>query len=182
MPSGVIDRLEECWAPLIAIADAAGGEWPERAAKACTSLANVDQEQSIGVGLLADIRTAFGDNELMRSVDLVDKLIADDEAPWGDWNGKPIDARWLARRLKRYGIKPGSHKFPGDVTLRGYLRSAFEDAWSRYLPPDCNECNECNAPARDVADVADVADRGGEQKQADDAPWSDHSYDGGHDW
>ena len=31
LPEGVTDRRAEAWEPLIAIADAAGGTWPERA-------------------------------------------------------------------------------------------------------------------------------------------------------
>lgn len=38
-PEGIDGRAEQIWAPLLAVADAAGGEWPERARAACTELA-----------------------------------------------------------------------------------------------------------------------------------------------
>jgi hypothetical protein len=58
MPLGVEDRNEEVWSPLVAIADEAGGAWPERARKACTELirAAVDNTVSLGIRLLADIK------------------------------------------------------------------------------------------------------------------------------
>ena len=39
----------------------------------------------------------------------------------------------LARKLKRYKIKPGKIRF-GDDTAQGYYRSQFDKAWERYLP------------------------------------------------
>ena len=36
---GISGRAEQIWEPLLAIADAAGGEWPERARAACAELA-----------------------------------------------------------------------------------------------------------------------------------------------
>jgi Protein of unknown function (DUF3631) len=39
MPEGVEGRAEQIWTALIAVADAAGGSWPERARAACTELA-----------------------------------------------------------------------------------------------------------------------------------------------
>jgi hypothetical protein len=39
MPEGIAGRAEQIWEPLIAVADAAGGQWPERARAACSELA-----------------------------------------------------------------------------------------------------------------------------------------------
>lgn len=38
MPEGVTDRPADVWEPLLAVADAAGGEWPDRAREACVVL------------------------------------------------------------------------------------------------------------------------------------------------
>ena len=38
MPEGIEGRPEQIWEALVAVADAAGGEWPERARAACTEL------------------------------------------------------------------------------------------------------------------------------------------------
>ena len=39
IPEGVEGRAEDIWTPLLAVADAAGGEWPDRARAACRELA-----------------------------------------------------------------------------------------------------------------------------------------------
>ena len=39
VPEGVEGRAEDIWLPLLAVADAAGGSWPERARAACLELA-----------------------------------------------------------------------------------------------------------------------------------------------
>lgn len=39
VPEGIANRSEEIWTPLLAIAEAAGGDWPERARRACEELA-----------------------------------------------------------------------------------------------------------------------------------------------
>ena len=61
LPDVLTDRQQDNWAPLVAIADEAGGAWPEAARKACLILsgAQPDQDDQIGVELLADIRTVF---------------------------------------------------------------------------------------------------------------------------
>ena len=56
---------------MLAVADAAGGDWPERARAACVTLNKVraDSDDSIGVKLLADIRTVFGEADRMSSAE-----------------------------------------------------------------------------------------------------------------
>jgi hypothetical protein len=134
MPLGITDRPADTWEPLLAMADAAGGDWPDRARAACVALnkVRVDSDDSIGVKLLADIRTVLADR--MSSADLAEKLAAIEESPWGDWYGKAIDARWLARKLKPFGIGPKVVRI-GETTPRGYDVEDFHDAWARYLPP-----------------------------------------------
>jgi hypothetical protein len=61
MPDGVTDRPADVWEPLLAIADAAGGDWPTRARTACAEMVKVaaSREASLGVRLLRDIRTVL---------------------------------------------------------------------------------------------------------------------------
>ena len=58
MPDGVTDRPAEIWEPLLAIADTAGGHWPDTARNACRHfvLDTGPQITSLGVRLLADLR------------------------------------------------------------------------------------------------------------------------------
>jgi Protein of unknown function (DUF3631) len=137
MPAGIVDRAADVWEPLIAIADLAGGDWPARARDAAVTLnrARVERDSSLGVQLLRDCRIIFTARNVDRltTETLLEHLKNLDESPWGDLRGKPLDARGLARRLKKYGVHPGKHRF-GEVTARGYLAEEFHDAWARYLP------------------------------------------------
>ena len=108
MPESVADRGADVWEPLIAIADVAGEEWPARARAAAIAFMNAgnDQEPSLGVLLLQDCKTAFGDSDEMPSALLLGALTSMPEAPWADLKGKPLDPRGLATRLRQYGIAP----------------------------------------------------------------------------
>jgi putative DNA primase/helicase len=138
MPAGVFNRAADNWRALLAIADAAGGEWPARARRAVQSAgtATGDHEQSARATLLADIRTIFADRGLDRlaSADLVEGLVAIEGRPWAEWKaGQPITPSGLARQLVRFEIKPETIR-TGDRTPKGYRLTQFEDAFARYLP------------------------------------------------
>jgi hypothetical protein len=136
MPQGITDRNADVWEALLAVADAAGGGWPERARVAAVALVadSKGSTPSLGVRLLADLRDVFGAAEAMPTAEILSGLTALDEAPWGDLRGKPLDARGLASRLRQYGIASTTVRI-GDKTPKGYTREAMWDAWSRYLPP-----------------------------------------------
>ena len=60
LPAGFFNRAADNWRPLFAIAEAAGGGWPERLEKAAGTLAPDDTDaEGRSVRLLADIRTIF---------------------------------------------------------------------------------------------------------------------------
>ena len=76
----------------------------------------------------------------MTTEDILKALHNLEEAPWGGINGKPLDDRGLAKRLREYGVKPKPINF-GVGVLRGYMArgsepgdNALSDAWERYLP------------------------------------------------
>ena len=139
LPEELDDRAQDIIEPLLAIADEAGGEWPERAREAAVALLTGEHREdaeSLGVRLLRDCRTAFdkrGEDRLATGK-LLDRLRAPDDALWRSLRGEPLDANRLARMLKLYGIRPKKIR-EGEDTFRGYLRASFEDAWARYLPP-----------------------------------------------
>jgi Protein of unknown function (DUF3631) len=96
IPPALNDRAADNWRPLLAIADLAGGEWPQLARQAALTLSGEAQESASGVELLKDIRRAFGEDEAIRSADLVAKLTADPERPWAEWKrGKPLSQKQL---------------------------------------------------------------------------------------
>lgn len=148
MPPGVEDRPADVWEPLLAVADAAGGEWPTRARAACLELVKVaaSRDASLGVRLLGDLRTIWGDGEALPTETILTRLCQLDEAPWGDLRGKPLDPRGLARRLKAYDVASVKVKVDGK-SLQGYRREHLWDAWTRYLPTPAASTPESAEPA-----------------------------------
>jgi hypothetical protein len=136
MPDGVSDRPADVWEPLLAVADAAGGHWPESARAACIELVKVreSREASLGVKLLGDLRTVFGDSDVLSTETILAGLCELEESPWASLRGKPLDARGLAYRLRQYGIASMDVKVDRK-TLKGYRREHLWDSFARYLPP-----------------------------------------------
>lgn len=183
MPPGVVDRPADVWEPLVAIGDAAGGPWSERArAAALAVIANgAEDGESLGVRLLRDLRNVFAGRAAMHTTDILTSLTGIEDAPWGDLRGKPLDARGLARRLRPYEVKPRDVKLDG-ANLKGYSVNDLADAWERYLPiSDTQKCatsatsdirypnaTEKECPTSPVASVAQVAHIPGAERQAAD--------------
>ncbi len=153
VPADLNDRAADNWRPLLAIADLAGGEWPERARHAALLLSGRGEEdETIRVQLLADIRGVFEDKgaDKLSSKDLVWGLIALEGRPWGEWRGaKAMSPNQLARMLKPFDIRPYTLRI-GDETPRGYRLEDFQDTFLRYLPPDPQQTQQCEegAPER----------------------------------
>lgn len=161
MPEGISDRPADVWEPLLAVAEAAGGPWPERACVTAVTLVTHAQgdQGSLRVRLLGDIRTVLGHRSAIASVDLIESLLDLDESPWVDLKGKPLDGRKLAAYLKPYEITPKLVR-DGGSTYRGYERSDFLDAWSRYLPAE-EQSSTSPTPVESVTSVTCVTTRSG---------------------
>ncbi|MFI6893969.1 DUF3631 domain-containing protein [Streptomyces sp. NPDC050256] len=144
MPEGVTDRPADVWEPLLSVADAAGGTWPDRARTACMELVNAaraDDKGSVGIRLLTDLRDhVMAGIDRMPTVAILDRLCALDEAPWADMGGRPLDSRALSKMLGEYmtldntPVKARNIKTAGSV-LKGYYALDLHDAWERYCPP-----------------------------------------------
>ena len=131
--------------PLLAGADMAGGEWPEKVRKALVSVfgkrAKTD-EQEYPLLLLADIRDIFDDNpqaEALTTKRIIDELKGITGHPWAEY-GKGRDGitpRALATLLHRFGIQSQQFRVDNDrgekKTLMCYLRVAFGPTWDAYL-------------------------------------------------
>jgi hypothetical protein len=144
-PAGLNDRAADAWEPLLAIADAAGGEWPQRARRAALALSGEQaiEDDNIGTQLLSDIRAVFTEDR-MKSETLVGLLNGLEDRPWAEFGrtGKGLTQNMLARLLKQYKIRPAgtirtdSGKKP---TAKGYKLSEFIDVFERYLSDLPNE-------------------------------------------
>jgi putative DNA primase/helicase len=144
MPETLHDRAADNWRPLLAIADRAGGRWPELARKAACDLTGVEDDGALNVTLLTDVRTAFGPAAVMRSADLAAALAADPEAPWATFNrGNPISQRQIARMLGQFGIISDTVHPPGLSQGKGYKRADLEPQWESYCPPDPGQDAPC---------------------------------------
>jgi hypothetical protein len=132
------DRAVDLWEPLLAIAERAAGEWPERARKAALGLSGEGAagEDSQGVELLGDAKKVFDASkpaEIPTKV-FIAALCVDEERPWGTYRkGEPITDRQLAKLLKPFGIVSTTVHPLGAPHAKGYRRADFEDAWARYL-------------------------------------------------
>lgn len=144
MPEGITDRPADVWEPLLAIADAVGGQWPQRAREACVTLVTAAQstdKHSIGIRLLTDLRdhVLIGVDKLP-TIAILDRLNALEDAPWADLDGKPLDNRRLARMLAEYmtadntPVKSRNIRTAGGV-FKGFHAEDLADAWARYCPP-----------------------------------------------
>jgi hypothetical protein len=145
VPDELSDRQADISEPLLAIADFAGGEWPERARRALIKLCcQSDEDESIGIKLLSAIRSVFNGCEAdkLSTQQLLEQLVdKETDAPWAAWweqdlkNGNTRGpAQKLARLLKPYRIQARGIRLPDGTTPRGYCSEDFKEAWKRYCP------------------------------------------------
>ena len=133
----VEDRIADTWEPLIAVADAAGGHWPDTARTAVlamTGAAESPAHVSLKVRLLMDCRTAFGAAAGLPTATLLERLRVDDEAPWIGLGKVGLTAAGLARMLGEFGITSANRRWPDSSQSKGYLAEEFTDSWARYCP------------------------------------------------
>jgi hypothetical protein len=149
LPAGLRDRHAEAWWLPFNIADAAHGGWPQRARDAALILhseRDANATSGLGVLLLRHVHQAFAEAGVDRfaTADLLHRLVANEEGPWGRWWGSELKkdgapsaaAADLAAKLRPFGPRPHVIRV-GDSTPRGYERDDFAKPWAQYLsiPP-----------------------------------------------
>ena len=152
IPESLGDRQADIGEPLLAIADLAGGEWPQQARKALIKLGGTagTTDDNISQKLLADVRDAFLSERADRlpTRDLLQLLVEREDAPWAQWWEADVSrgnvkgpASRLARLLRPFGVYSKKLREEGGKPVMGYLQGLFEDAFSSYLPniPPQNE-------------------------------------------
>ena len=148
VPAELHDRAADNWRPLLAIADAAGGLWPERAREAAQVLSGRDEaDDAPAIQLLGDLFALFEERgDRLFTVDILAEVIKREDRPWSEWRqGKPLTARQLARLVGRFGVPTNQTIRIGERHGKGYKREDFIDAFARYLPPPIGDIGDIPA-------------------------------------
>jgi len=153
LPRELGDRAADGAEPLLALADLAGGSWPERARRSVVALAGekADEDESDGVQLLGDIRRVIAllvrTDGTIRTEKLLDELRSLPESRWKRFGPRreELEAVDLARLVRPYGIRPKQIR-DGASVVRGYDVTTFTDAFERYLS-DAPQSEEAATPA-----------------------------------
>jgi hypothetical protein len=157
-PPGVEDRAADVWESLLVLGELAGDPWARRLQEAAASIhtRSVEEDSSLGVQLLRDVRGVFverGNPTSLPSAEIVAGLVELEGTPWPSVkSGDPLDAQRLAQLVKRYGIRPKTLR-EGERTFKGYTRESFEDSWARYVP----DAGTPSAPAPEEAEHTEHA-------------------------
>ena len=140
VPAELHDRAADNWRPLLAIADAVGSEWPQRARRAALALTcdGATDGDASGIALLADLRELFAmePRGVLFTAEIVTALHGREDRPWAEYQrGRPITAHQVAALLRPLGVSTNQTVRRGQRTAKGYRGKDFADAWARYLPP-----------------------------------------------
>jgi hypothetical protein len=168
MPDDLSDRAEDVMEPLFAIADLAGGEWPEPARAAAVALmgqaARIAQEadQHLPLELLQDVGAILTaddtDPDFIATKTLLDGLKALDDRPWATFGKteKGLTAHGLSRLLKRFDIRPAGQVRIAGEPKAAYRRLAFMDALLRYTGSDSLHAYNANENGPELPKIASL--------------------------
>lgn len=134
MPEQLKGRQEDIAEPLLAVADACGGVWPEAVRKALVALMTEEPVRTPGNELLRAIKEflkerRLSDGESFWSTDFCDWANKQEERPWCDRQLTPAK---LADMLSGYGIRT-RQILRGGKNKRGYDVTFFDDVFRSYL-------------------------------------------------
>jgi putative DNA primase/helicase len=143
LPAWLNDRAADNWRPLMAVAEMAGGDWPNLLKETIAHLAKADDDdETIGVQLLVDLDKLFrhSGRDRFPSTTIIAELTRLGHRPWATYNkGFAISERQIAKLLRPFGIAPKTVRFASPhsgvpETAKGYVFEDFDDAFRRYLP------------------------------------------------
>jgi Protein of unknown function (DUF3631) len=183
LPDGIRGRSRERWAPLKAVADTAGGDWPKRVdAMAVKDKKELDMDKEDGlvrdkpsVALLHHIHEVWPSNQdrtanatFVPTADLITQLVIERPETYGPLSDKPLTAKRLGFLLA------DSYKIHSDQPVRGgprgYHLASFVKPWTAMA---------VGQPASDDSDASDASDQGRglgpASDQVDPLPQSDAS-------
>lgn len=142
IPDTFNNRTRDNWREMAAIAETAGGKWPELVKDAAKSLESGDTgggERDDEIKLLNDVAEIFeaeGQDEQdgrLPTQTILRKLGHLDERPWPTFNyGERITARQLADLLRPYNVRSRTLRFDSGDRRKGYRWKDLKDPFSRY--------------------------------------------------
>jgi putative DNA primase/helicase len=150
LPAELYNRVGDNWWVLFAVAEAAGGHWPQRVRAAATAVLALDRPESFEGRLITGIWHAFEEldrrgqkPERLTTVQLLARLHRRDtqeELGLREANhDRELTAYWLRENLRDLIENPKRSQEWQEGNgqkrhhVRGYYRSQFEDSFSRYL-------------------------------------------------
>jgi hypothetical protein len=134
------DRCRDNYEPLLRIAACISDTIESEAREASVAAALLQQAtDDSGEQLISDIKRIFDGNKLLleiRSVDLAAKLRSLEGGVWSHSHGnKAIDPTRMSQMLELFEVSPGRIRIDGKQ-YRGYTKTSFDDAFSRYCSAD----------------------------------------------
>ncbi len=159
-PEALDDRAADSWEPLLTVADAAGGDWPEvaraLAVRFSTERSEEDSETP-GIAVLADLKGLLasgehlGDEEGLSGEDACRLLCGLPDRPWRNWGraGDGLTPTGLARLLKPFGLR-SALVGPERRRVRRYPLDALRDAFARFVPCPPERVPSTRTPAQDA--------------------------------
>ena len=170
VPQELDHRAADGWEPLLAIADAVGGRWPDlarRLAIAYSADRQEDEREAVGVLLLVDLGeriregTLTPDQHGYAGVEMTRLLHGLADRPWARWgrrDPRPLTEHALARLLRPHGVR--SRSYSGRV--RRYPPDDLHDAIERVdTPPMTLPTKRHSVIGPNSAPVSDSAVRAG---------------------
>ena len=155
MPAGIEDRDADVWEALLAVADLAGGSLaePRPCCGCCACYAPMARTaQPRRPAAARHPRRSSPTASGCRPTEHPHRACTSWTSPHGrDLRGKPIDARWLARHLGKYDVKPKViriGKTPPVATKRPISPTHGAGTWSRRLPTDPQQAQQRNRHPR----------------------------------
>ncbi|WP_053334811.1 DUF3631 domain-containing protein [Thermoanaerobaculum aquaticum] len=154
IPSQLDDRAAEIWAPLLVIAEGAGGDWPNRAWRAAIQLsASRGEDETPAIEALAFVARLFKEHGADR---LATTTIITEGQEAGVFD-RDFTPRRLAKLLAPFGITPAKWKDTEGKTVRGYLREQVAAAAAVYTPQE-TATSATGVTTHDAANTYAVAD------------------------
>jgi hypothetical protein len=139
MPQGVLNRRADKWRSLFALAEVAGGLWPEWIK--CALLSEEDgNTYTREIQLLGDIRVVLAQGDYQPGIfteELIAALCEAEDSVWADYNFRAQDKRIKPRQLSNLlaGFKCKPDTIRRDTGRRkGYYTDKLQTAIQRYLP------------------------------------------------